>query len=102
MAHFDNLESRLETMLDKLKELEGPDGKGGTLAELKEERDAALADFRSEYLQQEYGKDVLRQLKNETEAAYKKCYDEVGILKVEGNRTSGRGLKIKIYQLDCR
>ena len=109
LAHFEGLEGKLGGMKKRLKELEGEDGKGGVLAELKEEKDAALADSRSQYLQQEYGKEVLKKLKMETEAAYKKVVDEVGVLKTtnnnnnnnnNNNKVSGKGLKMNIHQLE--
>jgi hypothetical protein len=102
IAHFVGIEERLEVLKKRRKELEGG-GEGGAIglvAEMKAERDAALEDFRSEYLQQQYGKDVLKTLKADAEKAYKKVADELGVLKVseKDGKVSGKGLLYKIWQ----
>ena len=71
------------------------------VAEMKAEADAALEDYRSEYLQQEYGKDVLKSLMDEAKKEYKKVVDELGILKSgDKGRITGKGLKLKIRNLE--
>ena len=101
IAHFVGIEERLEGLKKRRKELEGSEGGAiGLVAEMKAERDAALEDFRSEYLQQQYGKDVLKTLKADAEKAFKKVADELGSLKVaeKDGKVTGKGLLYKIWQ----
>ena len=101
IAHFETIEQRLDSLLSRCKVLEGEEGKSiGLVAEGKAEVDAALEDFRSEYLQQEYGKDVLKTLRDEAQANYKKVVGELGELKTsDKGKVTGKGLKLKIYNL---
>jgi len=48
------------------------------LEERRDERDAAFADSRSEYLQQQYGRQLLRDLAREADDAYKATSKELG------------------------
>ena len=48
------------------------------LEELRAERDAAFADARSEYLQQQYGRQLLRELSREADEAFKKTAKALG------------------------
>ena len=102
IEHFEEIEERLVGLNKRIVELEGGDGLGGELRELKEEKDAALEDARSEYLQNEYGKEVLKSMKVEAEKEWKKAVDELGVLKVDEKtgKKSGRGLKMKTWLLE--
>jgi len=99
-THFVGIEERLEGLKKRRKELQGEEGGGqGLVAEMKAERDAALEDLRSEYLQQQYGKEVLKTLKADAEKAYKKGVDELGVLKVgDKGKVTGKGLLFKVWQ----
>ncbi|GMH87821.1 hypothetical protein TL16_g10972 [Triparma laevis f. inornata] len=101
IAHFETIEQRLDGLLKRCKVLEGEEGKSiGLVAEMKAEVNAALEDFRSEYLQQEYGKDILKTLRDEAQTHYKKVVVELGELKTsDKGKVTGKGLKLKIYNL---
>mmetsp|Transcript_17387 Transcript_17387/g.21331 ORF Transcript_17387/g.21331 Transcript_17387/m.21331 type:complete len:763 (+) Transcript_17387:132-2420(+) len=64
--------TRLDERRKKVDDLEK------NLAEAKAERDAAFADARSEYLQQRYGKPMLKQLARDADDAYKRLLTELG------------------------
>eukprot|EP00518_Triparma_eleuthera_P015945 CAMPEP_0197571044 /NCGR_PEP_ID=MMETSP1320-20131121/41752_1 /TAXON_ID=91990 /ORGANISM="Bolidomonas sp., Strain RCC2347" /LENGTH=1853 /DNA_ID=CAMNT_0043133525 /DNA_START=185 /DNA_END=5743 /DNA_ORIENTATION=- len=102
IAHFEVIEQRLDGLKKRCTVLEGEEGgSGGLVSEMKAEADAALEDYRSEYLQQEYGKDVLKSLRDEAAKEYKKVVDELGFLKTgDKGRITGKGLKLKIYNLE--
>merc|ERR1712185_24723 len=75
-AKFKALEDKLSSKRKRLAALVGDDGKSGLLAEAKGERDNATADARSEYLQEQYGKEVLKGLRDKASQAYAKLDKE--------------------------
>lgn len=64
--------TRVETRRERVAELERQ------LADAKAERDAAFVDARSEYLQQRYGKAMLKQLAKEADEQYRKIVADLG------------------------
>ena len=87
------LEARAQKHVDAKKRLEERrlkvEGLEQQLADAKSERDAAFADARSEYLQQRYGKAMLKDLAKEADDSYKR------VLSALGNDVSGARADLK-------